>query len=226
MQCPHCQTEVPADTVFCGHCGGKLDGEQAPVKPLVEPRRQGPPPLTEEESPRDRFTSAAKVRPEVAEPENEVWRGSYSQKAMLGYWIGATVVTILLPVLLWFFNLDMGWLWVWGAILIMWLALVAWYYSRRLGVFYRLTNQQFLHERGLLWRRTDRIELIDIDDVTYKQGPIERMLNVGTIHIESSDKSDPEIDLPGIDDVKRIAGLIDDLRREERRSRGLHIESV
>ncbi len=226
MLCPHCGRESANDTIYCGHCGGKLDGEQQPVDPLVPPRRQGPPPLTEND-PRTQFVAAAAARQVEEVAEDEVWSGSYSKKAMLGYWIGATVLSLGLPILAAVFNMgSSGWMWLMLAILLMWVLLIGGYFYRRLAVHYTLTNQRFLHEAGLMWRSTDRIELIDIDDVTFKQGPIERMMNIGTIHISSSDKTDPEIDLPGIDDVKRVAGLIDDLRRQERRRRGLHIESV
>jgi membrane protein YdbS with pleckstrin-like domain len=228
MNCPHCAKEVASDTVFCGHCGGKLDGEQVPTPPLVEPRRHGPPPLTEND-PRTQFVAAVdeKQAAAAAHSEDEVWSGSYSKKAMLGFWIGGSVLSVALPIAAAMLGLgSAGWTWLMIAILLMWVLLIGGYFYRRLGVHYTLTTQRFLHETGLLWRRTDRIELIDIDDVTFKQGPIERMMKIGTIHIVSSDKTDPEIDLPGIDDVKRVAGLIDDLRRQERRRRGLHITST
>ena len=83
-----------------------------------------------------------------------------------------------------------------------------------------------IHKRGILRRVTDRIELIDIDDVTFAQGIVERMLGVGTITVTSSDRTHPKFDMPGIDSVNKIAGEIDDLRRDERRRRGLHIESI
>jgi membrane protein YdbS with pleckstrin-like domain len=80
--------------------------------------------------------------------------------------------------------------------------------------------------RGLLWRQTDRIEVIDIDDVAFTQGPVERVFGLGTVRITSSDQSHPELSLPGIENVQIVAGLIDDARRNERRRRGLYIESV
>ena len=68
--------------------------------------------------------------------------------------------------------------------------------------------------------------MIDIDDVTYYQGLVERMLNVGSIKLESSDRTHPELWLRGIDNVGEVADLFDDLRRKERRRRGVHIESI
>jgi uncharacterized membrane protein YdbT with pleckstrin-like domain len=91
---------------------------------------------------------------------------------------------------------------------------------------YELTTQRFVHQAGVLIRQTDRIEVIDIDDVSYTQGVIQRMLGVGTIRITGSDRTHPELVLRGIDKVPEIASLIDDVRREERRRRSLHIESI
>ena len=38
--------------------------------------------------------------------------------------------------------------------------------------------------------------------------------------------SKEEIELPGIDNVRNVASLIDETRRQERRRRGLHVESI
>jgi hypothetical protein len=52
------------------------------------------------------------------------------------------------------------------------------------------------------------------------------MLGVGSIRIMSSDQSHPAMDLPGIENVRAVASLIDEVRRQERRKRGLYVESV
>jgi len=71
-----------------------------------------------------------------------------------------------------------------------------------------------------------RIEVIDIDDVSYTQGPVERIFGVGTIQLTSSDRSHPTLSMIGIGEVTEVAGLLDDIRRAERRRRSLHIESI
>jgi uncharacterized membrane protein YdbT with pleckstrin-like domain len=97
---------------------------------------------------------------------------------------------------------------------------------RRMTVRYRLTTFRLFHESGLLSRKRDRIEVIDINDVTLSQRIIERMFNVGTIHIDSSDKSHPDFDMPGIENVRYVADLFDNTRRAERERRGLFMENV
>ena len=49
---------------------------------------------------------------------------------------------------------------------------------------------------------------------------------VGTIRIRSSDVTDPQITLPGIENGAEIARAMDNARRKERMRRGLHVESV
>lgn len=156
--------------------------------------------------------------------EDELWEGGYSSKAMIGSWVGAAFGSAgLIVVTIFFLALWPVWL---SLLLLMWVGLACCYYYRRWTKKYYLTSQRFIHESGLLKRTTDRIEVIDIDDVSFEQGLVQRMTGVGSITITSSDRSHPELVLRGIDDVKNVAGMIDDTRRKERRRRGLHIEAI
>lgn len=161
-------------------------------------------------------------------PDTELWRGGYSAKAMIGSWLGAVLLTVagLVGVVLLGFANPIAWL-VWlGLAAVLWVGLGGVYLYRRWSKSYRLTSQRFVHETGLLTRVTDRIEVIDIDDVSFRQGIVQRMLGVGSIRISSSDRSHPELWLHGIDRVTEVAGLIDDTRRLERERRGVYVESV
>lgn len=179
----------------------------------------------------NRFQAAAGEKMEAnrnATVERSLWKGGYSPRAMYGTWIIATALTILALVLVSLFaaQIQNVWLITGSAILIGWCIAIGTYIYRRLGMHYELTTQRFVHQRGVLVRRTDRIEVIDIDDVSYTQGIIQRMLGVGTITITGSDRTHPVFIMQGIDKVPEIASLIDDVRREERRRRSLHIESI
>ena len=182
-------------------------------------------------TPAERLREALQPRSSQEEDEAEelLWEGTFSSRAMIGKWILAGFVTVALLVALLAFewrtngNLWLGWLIV-CSLLWAWFALQLAY--RRLTCKYRLTTQRFIHESGLLKRITDRIEVIDIDDVSVEQRIVERMLGVGTIKISSSDRTHPELSLRGIEKVKEVAGLIDDTRRKERRRRGVHIEAI
>lgn len=195
----------------------------------AEPAPLATPPAAVPEDPRQRFKQAVadKQADPSGDPENDLWSGSYSHLAMIGTWIGGVVATIAAVVIALLVNAPgSAWLWVLAGVGLMWLLMAAWYGYRRLSVHYQLTDQRLVTESGLLWRTVDRVELIDVDDVTYRQGPVERLLGVGTITVSSSDRTSPELLLPGIENVRDVADTIDDARRAERRSRGLHIESV
>jgi membrane protein YdbS with pleckstrin-like domain len=160
-------------------------------------------------------------------PEETLWEGGYSAADMYGWWVICgviTVVAILVCVLVPGLAINpIAWAVAGGIVGLCWgygLWVLA---ARKLGVAYKLTTQRFIHQHGILTRVTDRIEVIDIDDVSYRQGLFERMFGVGTVTLVSSDKSHPTLVLHGVTPVAEIADKIDDVRRKERRRRGLHI---
>lgn len=180
-------------------------------------------------SPTDRFREAAAAKLEAANasatPERSLWQGGYSAKAMYGTWLITALISIATVVMV--FVTGHGsdstiWYIVGGCLLLLWFAVIATYLYRRLGVHYELTTQRFIHQAGVMVRRTDRIEVIDIEDVSYTQGIVQRMLGVGTIKISGRDQTHPELEMSGIDKVPEVASLIDDVRRDERRRRSLH----
>ncbi len=223
MQCQQCGRPVADDASFCPHCGERLRAA-LPADPTPTPTAASV-----------LHPTAASQRVEqdpthfggAAPPEEQLWAGRYSPKAMFGAMIGAAVISVLvfLGVLIWwrsvagFTTLIIGLLLLWGAF-----GLTLLY--RRANVQYRLTRYRLFHERGILARTTNRLETIDIDDVTVHQSLLDRLMNVGTIIVRSSDRTDPELRLRGIENATDVADLIDNTRRAERQRRGLHLETT
>jgi membrane protein YdbS with pleckstrin-like domain len=213
MKCGQCGGEAPADSAFCPHCGAQLSD--------AEPATAAPAP-----------TGAARLQPAASTAggpaaEQSHWSGSYSPKAMIGWIVGAALLSILVIVAISMAGGDRSvWMWAFLGIVVLWCAvgLVAWY--QKVSVRYELTTHRLFHERGFLSRTRDRIEVIDIDDVTLTQGPIERMLNVGTILVRSSDTTTPMLRMAGIDDARRVTDMIDNTRRAERQRRGIFMENL
>lgn len=160
--------------------------------------------------------------------ESGIWTGGYSARTMFGSWIAAAVVSIaMLVVVGWFFSGNqVAWWVVLGVILATWTALLCLFGYHRLSHHYELTNQRLKHRDGILFQTTNRVELIDVDDVSFRQGPIQRILDVGDITVKSSDVSHPQLVLKGIANIKKVADAIDDARRSERRRRGVFVENV
>jgi membrane protein YdbS with pleckstrin-like domain len=223
MKCPACEADLPADAAFCHKCGASLAAPAGPKTASSAPAASlGP--------------QAAAKRPRGPLPfspaqgddqEEMLWQGQFSKLAMLGAWVAGGVFTIAAIAVGFFAGFTPGaWGIAAGVIALVWVGLVLRLLYLQLSLHYYLTSQRFIHERGLLWRDVDRIETIDIDDVAVKQGPVERMLGIGSILLRSSDANTPEFNIQGIEDVRRVATLIDEARRKERRRRGMYIESV
>ena len=232
MKCPTCAASVPDNSVFCPQCGARLghasDDAMSAAEPSATAATAASLPAGSSPAARAMAGAASGLRGSArAVPEEELWTGGYSPKAMYGPWLGAAIVTIAGLIAVPMLRPDtLGWSIFGVGAIVLWGGLFLLLAYRRLSVKYRLTSQRLFHEQGVLRRVTDRIEVIDIDDVTFEQGIIERMLDVGTIRITSSDRSSPELSMPGIDNVKEVADTIDHARRTERQRRGLFIESV
>jgi uncharacterized membrane protein YdbT with pleckstrin-like domain len=206
MKCNACGVEITENAAFCPACGTKVGA--APTAPEAMAAEAG----LRSSSRRD-------------DPEEELWSGGYSGKAMFGSFVGAILGSIALVILslitpppgflICLAVMTVLWGWVLGILLI-----------RRLNISYRLTSQRFFHQTGILTRTTNRIEVIEMDDVTYTQTFFERFFGVGTIKITSSDSTHPLLIMTGIADVQRVAEVIDKARRKEISRRGLRIESV
>ncbi len=224
MHCADCGIELPAGASFCPGCGKRLvdTGAGMPMAPAGADPAGHPAPNSTAEHLQMKATQLRHV-PDIVEQEQ--WRGHYSAKAMYGPMIICGVITLVAVILL--LVVPAAWMkWtIVGATALMWLWILLQIAQRQIGIRYRLTNQRFFVERGVLRRVTDRIEVIDINDMKFEQGVFDRMFNVGTITITSSDHSLPEVTLEGIEHVAEVANLIDQARRAERNRRGVYIET-
>ncbi|MEX2091777.1 MAG: PH domain-containing protein [Pirellulales bacterium] len=214
MQCKKCSGEAPAGSVFCPACGARLDHAEEGTFADDQPGGTA------------RLRAEGRRGSGQQPPEEDIWTGTYSPKAMYGSFLAAAVLTAIGLVGALLFS-PIGWA-VWGAgISVVWGFLGVLLLYRRLTVRYRLSTYRFFHEQGLFNRIRDRVEVIRIEDVTVEQRFIERIFGVGTVVIIcSSDQSHPELRLKGIEDPRNVADVIDNTRRAERNRRGMFMENV
>ncbi|HLA84310.1 MAG TPA: PH domain-containing protein [Thermoguttaceae bacterium] len=233
MKCPICAAEVVEKSVFCHQCGERLAPDDGSTAESRESGADGDGESSSgddssERTANERFRGAMGRSRGNGEPaEEELWSGGYCGRAMMGSWILgllATLSLVILAVMAWN-TAALRWI-VLAAMVAMWGYLVITFARRRLGVHYRLTTQRFFHEKGILVHTTDLIEVIDMDDITYSQTLIDRLFGVGTIRIVSSDRSHPDLAVPGIAEVKDVAAMMQEARHAERLRRGVHIESI
>src|SRR5436305_13567065 len=95
MHCPHCGVEIPVGASFCPGCAHRLtDGPPLAAGASPEP----PAPGSRAEVLQQR---AAQVRDTRDVLEQELWRGGYSYKAMMGPIMIAGVITLMALVVMW-----------------------------------------------------------------------------------------------------------------------------
>lgn len=220
MRCPECDHDLSDDARYCHVCGAaQSDRSRRAGRTSTRKRESGN---------RVRGNQGLGSRDDIAErDETALWRGSFSAKGLIHSWLMAILLTIVMPIGASMVSASTTeWLVILTILALVWGGLGVFLAIQKLNVHYELTDQRLIHRSGILLRRTNRIELIDMDDVGHEQGLIERFFDVGTIEIASSDRSHPLIQLPGISNVEEIAMLIDDARRRERIRRGIHIEQI
>lgn len=171
------------------------------------------------------------------EGETSVWKGRYSFKNFIMRIVVRTGVTLAWLGLLAYLGDryhhpgHRGWdLFVWStgaAVALFWLVL-GWQILRaRFGHLYELTNRRLFVDTGFFRRRRDQIELLRVQDVYVKQqGLFARLLNVGTVVIESSEERLPVHYLAGVNDPNSLMDLIWHHARKERDLRSVKVDNV
>jgi len=178
-----------------------------------------PPEILEREAPTKKTTEGTEGG------EQKIWECSYSGKAMYGTWILLVPITALIVgATIWAMmtyefisnNSYFVWLGLALVLVLLWGTPLSKLMYKKVSIHYKLTTQRLIHTEGFFFRKTDQIELIDIEDVNYSQSIFQRMFGVGTIIVESSDKSHPILHMEGIDKVSARNDDIDKQRRRER----------
>lgn len=231
MNCPDCGAEVLVEAIFCQKCGRRVDMLEDRLSKAETGQKDSSEGSTAEapSSGAEKFRQALTGQQTGEDVEEvQLWQGRYSAKAMIGMWLLSSLATLaaIVSVFMFWPSYKRAWMVLAIALLLWWGFCFLRLLVRQWSVHYTLTNQRFVHETGILRRVTDRIEVIDMDDISFEQGLIERMVGVGTIRVISSDRSHPELLLRGIADVKKVARMLDDTSRDERHRHGVHIEAI
>jgi uncharacterized membrane protein YdbT with pleckstrin-like domain len=73
---------------------------------------------------------------------------------------------------------------------------------------YRVTNQRVLVEQGVFSKTVDEIDLRYVDDSTFSQSLVERILGIGSVTLMSSDTNTPRYVLRSIRDPRGVREMI------------------
>ncbi len=210
MRCRACGRPI-ADENFCPQCGSRIVRDEDSQLGADPPSR----------------LTRGSASDDLSDLESDLWQGTYSWKGLIREILAVSVATVLLFVAAAWSSEEVVQRYAIPAVIALWLGLLAWWIYQTMVVGYRLTNQRLIHYHGFLYRRTHRIEVIDIDDLSFEQGILERLVNVGRIRIDSSDVTNRQAFwLVGIDDPGSVCELIESARRRERLRHAMHIESI
>ncbi|MFA5056504.1 MAG: PH domain-containing protein [Opitutaceae bacterium] len=160
----------------------------------------------------------------VDEAEKQLWSGTYSTKAMAGAWVISAIIFAACS----FASMATG---NWRVILAvsllsalpgLWCVAVAIY--RHATIRYTLTTRRLVCEAGLLTATIDRVELLMVEDVRCKQSGLDRAFGIGSIIVQSNDRSDPTWTLAGIEGVRSVTAILDQAVTEARNRHGVMVQ--
>jgi len=134
--------------------------------------------------------------------EEVYYQGSPLLRGELGRVLGwgtMGAIVFVMPILAWAYGWRF-WPGVWLS-LIFWIggvALALWPGVVTRTIRYRISNYRIDYERGLLAKRIDTLELWHVEDITFNQSMMDRVMRVGTITIISNDDTTPQLALHSV----------------------------
>lgn len=172
------------------HAGQQHPGQQHPGQQQQAQRVQAQPP---------RGSSALPGSDEL------VFEGLARHSAFAGKyfkWTLASIVGGVVAYLLGMIEFFSTWpLWILGFV---GLPGMFWTFLTFKSTRYKITLRRVEFERGVLSKGVDSIELWRVLDVNFKQNIIDRMLGNASVTLISTDQTDPEFELYGLPDGRRL----------------------
>mgnify|MGYP000872870871 FL=1 len=81
---------------------------------------------------------------------------------------------------------------------------------------YLLTQEKLIIDKGFLSRREDEVRLYRILDITLNRPLHQRIWGLGTIKLNTADKSTPELEIKRIKRAREIKEMLSDMIERER----------
>jgi uncharacterized membrane protein YdbT with pleckstrin-like domain len=190
ITCPDCGRDVSTLATACPHCGRPSPAGTAPIAAAQPPG-----------------------------PEETLWQGTPSKALLMGHVLGIVAALVGIPLLANFFAstipdlerssgmVRFGWIATAVVVGIQAIALlIAW--IRLTSTKYRVTNQRVLVEQGIFSKAVDEIDLRYVDDSTFTQNLLERILGIGSVTLMSTDTNTPRYVLRSIRDPRGVREMI------------------
>lgn len=133
----------------------------------------------------------------VIAPPTVIYEGSPSWKAWFWSYVAAGVLSVVIVGLFWMLILNL----------------------KRSGRRFKITQRAIDYEDGLLTRRLETLQLWRVRDIEFRQSLLDRMLGIATIHVFTTDVTDPVLVLRGLPASREIFERLKDAAEGARQQR-------
>ena len=208
----------------------------SPTRTNVSPLGQGPNPTAPGASavnPNPKGDATDPINGVGTEGELDVWESHYSMRNFLGRviaWSLLSVAWAVLAIYTWGYDHD-------GLVVptviagivvaLLWVSLGLRMAQAMLSHKYRLTTRRLFVSTGFLRRETDQLELLRVQDVFIPPQTLsQRLMNVGSVTVVSSEKSLPNYLILGVADPKGVMDLVWHHARAEQDQRNVRVEQI
>ncbi len=130
--------------------------------------------------------------------------GGQAEKVILMALCGT--LALIAPVLYKFFGPSKTFPHEWVTIALVIIGLALWVipYVLTKTIRYRISNYRIDFERGLISKDISTLELWHVEDISFHQSIIDRLLGIGTIRVMSHDDTIPDLRMRGLPDGRKI----------------------
>jgi uncharacterized membrane protein YdbT with pleckstrin-like domain len=145
---------------------------------------------------------------DLHEGEQLMFEGRPSWRAIIGFYITATLVAAAIAAIVGLIGSTGGGVAVF-VVLFLVIVLIGW--IRRIGTRYAITNERLTIQRGILSRHRQETRLTRVQNVNTDQTVIQRMLGVGVVDFDTAgtDAPDSEFAFWGVADPGGVAKKVD-----------------